>query len=56
LIAAERILIDVEWTAKTVWWTRAVVVGVIVILVVGKECRRRAHHETGAGNLALAQY
>jgi hypothetical protein len=33
---------DVEWTAKAVWWVRAVAVGVLVILLAGRECRRRA--------------
>lgn len=26
---------DVEWTAKAVWWVRAVAVGVLVILLAG---------------------
>jgi hypothetical protein len=44
---AGRILIDVEWPPKTVWWVRAVTVGVLVMLVAGRECRQRVHHETG---------
>ena len=36
-----------EWTAKAVWWVRAVAVGVLVVLVAGRECRQRVHHETG---------
>src|SRR5713226_2117555 len=47
---AGRILIDVEWTAKTVWWVRAVTAGVLVMLVAGRECRQRVHHETGPGH------
>jgi hypothetical protein len=39
---AGRILINVEWTARAVWWTMAVVVFVIAILIVDEECRRRA--------------
>src|ERR1700724_2872846 len=45
-----RILIDVEWPSKTVWWVRVVTVGVLVILVAGRECRKRVHHETGPGH------
>ena len=26
-----------EWTARTVWWLRAITVGVLVMLVAGRE-------------------
>jgi hypothetical protein len=47
LIALKSILIDEEWTAKAVWWVRAVAVGVLVMLVAGRECRQGVHHEPG---------
>ena len=30
MIALKSILLDEEWTAKAVWWVRAVTVGVLV--------------------------